>query len=842
MRNGILMIILAAWIAAAQTQIDLRTQTKSVDFTAASSTKPLKTGATLPGTCGVGELFFNSAAPAGANFYACTAANTWTLEAGLSGATADQLSRASFCVDTGTTSTYSCSLNPPITGYSTGTTYWFKANSMNTGTATINFNGLGAKAIKKQANQDLGGGDIKAGQWVLVTYDGTNMQMQSQSGAAPVTSVFGRTGAVSAAGGDYTAAQITNAVDQTAGYSNPNWISSLAWGKLTGIPPVFTPSTHGSSHGANGADPVSLDAAQIVTGTLGASRMPASAMQNNQSNTLTAGTQDFSGAAHTLPMKSGLTAGKPGNCTVGETYFATDAAPGGNLYGCTAANTWTAQGLGATAWENSGMPAGARSTVDIIPGPGLITVLTDTGSQINFQLAIDSAVMQTQAGAQAGTNILCASTSGNSSSYTCSLNPTAQTYTKGMTLSWLPDVAGAGGAITLNIDTLGPVSVKLADGVSNPSSTSILAGELYSIWYDGSAFRLPSAALDYMAENTANKGQPNGYATLDATGKVPASQLPPSSGSGLADPGGNGVVYRNALNQTTPATAHHLSSTVTCIAASGSGTAYTCPTSPEFTPSAGDEVLLKADIANAGAATLNVNSTGAKSIRKSGGSAALATNDLLAGQWVDLVFDGTNWQMEGQTGNAASGCSMSGGAPYFAPFPMFNLAGFPVSAGVAVALIVPQCSISFSNIAFHVSTASGTSCSGGTCALAWGLYNSSGALISQTAATSGGMADINTTGYVNLSWGSTVTLTGGQAYYLAYTTNDPASSLALQRWGQSSADEEIGLLTAYATVASLGTAANSATGSGASISMPATLGSISATSNGYTHPPVVVLR
>jgi hypothetical protein len=42
----------------------------------------------------------------------------------------------------------------------------------------------------------------------------------------------------------------------------------------------------------------------------------------------TAGTQNFSGAAHTLPAVTGLTAAKPGTCIVGEMYFATDATAG----------------------------------------------------------------------------------------------------------------------------------------------------------------------------------------------------------------------------------------------------------------------------------------------------------------------------------------------------------------------------------------------------------------------------------------------------------------------------------------------------------------------------------
>ena len=69
----------------AQTLVDLRTQSKSVDFTAASTTKPMKTGTALPAACGVGEAFFQTNAPAGSNFYLCTSQNSWTLESGAAG-------------------------------------------------------------------------------------------------------------------------------------------------------------------------------------------------------------------------------------------------------------------------------------------------------------------------------------------------------------------------------------------------------------------------------------------------------------------------------------------------------------------------------------------------------------------------------------------------------------------------------------------------------------------------------------------------------------------------------------------------------------------------------------
>ena len=62
----------------AQTKVDLRTQAKSVDFSSATSTKPIQTGTAVPGTCAVGEMFFKTNATPGANIYLCTATNTWT--------------------------------------------------------------------------------------------------------------------------------------------------------------------------------------------------------------------------------------------------------------------------------------------------------------------------------------------------------------------------------------------------------------------------------------------------------------------------------------------------------------------------------------------------------------------------------------------------------------------------------------------------------------------------------------------------------------------------------------------------------------------------------------------
>lgn len=64
--------------------------------------------------------------------------------------------------------------------YVTGERYCFKANFANTGAATLNINGLGAKNIFKQSPSGptaLTGAEIQSGQMVDCVYDGTQFQI-----------------------------------------------------------------------------------------------------------------------------------------------------------------------------------------------------------------------------------------------------------------------------------------------------------------------------------------------------------------------------------------------------------------------------------------------------------------------------------------------------------------------------------------------------------------------------------------------------------------------------------------------------------------------------------------
>jgi len=78
------LTILMPWMfiamAQAQTLIDLRTQGKSVDFSAAALTKPLQMGSSLPSSCALGQLFFLVGAPLGGNVYACNPTNVWSVQ------------------------------------------------------------------------------------------------------------------------------------------------------------------------------------------------------------------------------------------------------------------------------------------------------------------------------------------------------------------------------------------------------------------------------------------------------------------------------------------------------------------------------------------------------------------------------------------------------------------------------------------------------------------------------------------------------------------------------------------------------------------------------------------
>lgn len=83
-RYGIGFLILLSSVVLAQTNtaIDLGAQGRNADFSAFTFTRPVSVGSALPSTCQVGQLFYNTIAPAGANLYSCATQNSWTVIGG----------------------------------------------------------------------------------------------------------------------------------------------------------------------------------------------------------------------------------------------------------------------------------------------------------------------------------------------------------------------------------------------------------------------------------------------------------------------------------------------------------------------------------------------------------------------------------------------------------------------------------------------------------------------------------------------------------------------------------------------------------------------------------------
>src|SRR5574343_309714 len=103
----------------------------------------------------------------------------------------------------GTADAITVSLYIAMTGYSAGMRLTFKAGADNTGAATINVSGLGAKSIVRPSGQALVAGDIVSGQLIDIQYDGTNFVMMrsaysegtwtpSVGGSATYTTQIGR--------------------------------------------------------------------------------------------------------------------------------------------------------------------------------------------------------------------------------------------------------------------------------------------------------------------------------------------------------------------------------------------------------------------------------------------------------------------------------------------------------------------------------------------------------------------------------------------------------------------------------------------------------------------------
>lgn len=144
--------------------------------------------------------------------------------------------------------------------------------------------------------------------------------------------------------------------------------------------------------------------------------------------------------------------------------------------------------------------------------------------------------------------------------------------------------------------------------------------------------------------------------SLIITGQAISQQTTIKVGTNAND--GTGDNLRNALikanqndyNLQLTATASGTDTYTATISAPSPG--YTTGITAPSAYSTGQVFRITFTNANTGAATLNINSLGAKSIVKMG-AAALSANDIRAGQITMLVYDGTNLQIIGDGGSVS---------------------------------------------------------------------------------------------------------------------------------------------------------------------------------------------
>lgn len=150
------------------TQLDLRMQSRDVDFSGASATKPFKAGTGLPSSCGQGEMYYRLDASAGMNVYGCTASNSWTLEQGPPAASmASQLGDLAVTMTSATVLTIGggCSTSTPcnvrfgalVYSFSSGATVTISAG---TGLALIYVSSAGALTVGHNVTATCNGGCV----------------------------------------------------------------------------------------------------------------------------------------------------------------------------------------------------------------------------------------------------------------------------------------------------------------------------------------------------------------------------------------------------------------------------------------------------------------------------------------------------------------------------------------------------------------------------------------------------------------------------------------------------------------------------------------------------------
>ncbi len=333
--------------ALGQTQLNLATQGRNVDFTNAPFTKPIRMGGTLPANCSPGEFFLNTGAVAGQNLFACLS-SSWTLMAAQNGV--PNPGSMGLLMITGPSST--TTVHSPAgtivgtTDVQTLTGKSIDASEVNSGIFNASRmpalagdvtspSGSTATALATVLNTPGTFGDATHAVQLTVDGKGRVTSLNTLPIVSGPTSVFYQQ--LSKAGAALTQRSTLNLSGAFAISDN----QSATRTDLDLAPVNATPGTFGSA----GQVPVLTVNAygQVTSITTAAS---ASANSASQPSTVTT-------------MSSGNLSTLPASCSAGNLFYASDQPAGQQIYTCNSGGSWSQfisiGGSGALAFNNGSL-------------------------------------------------------------------------------------------------------------------------------------------------------------------------------------------------------------------------------------------------------------------------------------------------------------------------------------------------------------------------------------------------------------------------------------------------------------------------------------------------------
>lgn len=264
-----------------------------------------------------------------------------------------------------------------------------------------------------------------------------------------------------------------------------------------------------------------------------------------------------------------------------------DVSPGNQVTAARLDNHVNGATLLVGAIDNKAdMGANATVTGDMV----LVQDVSDSGSNVPKKVSLGNLLPES---VRQGTPLYASGTL-SAGVYSVALSPVATAYTAGMTVRFKADNANAG-AVDINVNAIGAKNLLTRAG-GELAANDILANQIVEAVYDGTQFYVMHVI---------------------SAGEITATHQTEAARAGI---------HQYAAD-------------------SGSANTYAVTLSPAATVyTAGMVARFKAANANTGASTLNVNAIGAIAIKKPNG-AALTANDILAGQMVEAMYDGTNFQI-----------------------------------------------------------------------------------------------------------------------------------------------------------------------------------------------------